>query len=282
MRRTAFLSMAALAALCACGDGLGIDITKTTYDVFGVDVEFETDLPPPYVVAVFTARHAQFMADPSELSRTRPVRYRIVNGRRGSIAGDFWRRKGHHFVQVLAASYTNNPAFRAATTTERDAEYDALRDMLDPERPLAPSSAGDAVWSARGRDDGAWRAYDGALLDDWTWGTFLWTDEPSIVLKGRGKHYDGTYRDAEEQNFGPFDTSVGTGYRVLVDERTGEFTVTRAYSLLPDCSQCVLLARPLKPLSMSDERKISMDWLGQMRYVTETNAVPHKIYWDGL
>lgn len=267
-------------------DPLGIDITSTTYDVFGVDVEFETDLVPPYILAVFFAEDNQFDSNPYDLTRAHPIRYRIVHEKRGSIAGDFWRRKGNHFVQVLSISYTNNPAFRALTVSEKESRYDELRDQLDQERPLASSCSSTvaSAWSIKDyTQEPGWASMSAYLVSNHTWGVFYRSDDPNPVLKGKFRRSrDDSSFDVGEKTFGPFDTSSGTGYRVLYNEKTSEWTVHRAYSLFPHCSQEVLLVRPLKPLSMHDNLKISLDWLGQMRYQIETNAVPDRIYWEGL
>ena len=84
------------------------------------------------------------------------------------------------------------------------------------------------------------------------------------------------------RTFGPFDTSVGTGYRVLYDDLNDRFTLERAYSMLPDFSRQLVLRRVVRALSAFENKKIGLDWLGQLRYVECTNAVPMRIYWEGL
>ena len=84
------------------------------------------------------------------------------------------------------------------------------------------------------------------------------------------------------RTFGPFDVSVGTGYRILYNDLDDRFTVERAYSMLPDFSGQLVLRRNVKALTAFESRKVGMDWLGQLRYVECTNAVPMRIYWEGL
>ena len=84
------------------------------------------------------------------------------------------------------------------------------------------------------------------------------------------------------RTFGPFDVSAGTGYRILYDDLDDRFTVERAYSMLPDFSGQLVLRRNVQALSAFEGRKVGLDWLGQLRYVECTNAVPTRIYWEGL
>ena len=85
-----------------------------------------------------------------------------------------------------------------------------------------------------------------------------------------------------EQTLIGFDSSVGLGYRVHLDERTLSFTAERAYSLFGDRSQEVVLRRPVRALSVSGGKKVVLDWLGFIRFAADTNAVPGRIYWEGL
>ena len=88
--------------------------------------------------------------------------------------------------------------------------------------------------------------------------------------------------EAAEQTLCGFDASVGLGYRLILDERTLSFTAERAFSLFGDRSQEVVLRRPVRALSVRGGKKVVLDWLGFMRFAEETNAVPGRIYWEGL
>ncbi len=55
-----------------------------------------------------------------------------------------------------------------------------------------------------------------------------------------------------------------------------------ARSRTAGCSQEVPLYRPFRSLSARDGFRIGLDWLGRVRRIAETNAVPGRIYWEGL
>lgn len=76
-------------------------ITDCKYDVAGIDVEFETGLPSPYVVAVFDISVAQFRY------RYRPLHSVMTNDKLARLEGDFCSY-GNSFVQVFTADITNS------------------------------------------------------------------------------------------------------------------------------------------------------------------------------
>lgn len=384
MRRKLAIIATSAIAICAPAsatdlplDGLGIRVTNCVYDVLGVDVDFVTTNPPPYVAAVFVADEFSFN------SRKMPIRAKVVNGKHACIAGDFTSR-GNTFVQILMPSVTNDPAFHVLTTSETDEFFDRARASVDFSREVGDSSR---CWSDSGEEM--------TPISDYTWGSFVPTTNASLRLKARGLKavpdlpcdwetnqiivtsggnvmavYDegtsavvsnrlpyvnggwqgrnrgdkvvvrtwhngglvegservvpspwtgqpivcGTYspagyRDvdacveynphyptdlgwhkskavnadvARQQTLGPFDTSVGLGLRVILDECTGRFRGERAYSLFADRSQECVLKRPFKALSAHNGKKYKLDWRGFVRIATETNAIPDKIYFEGL
>ena len=381
MKRKLTIIAAAAIAICSPAsaeelniDGLGIRITNCVYDVLGVDVDFVTTNPPPYVAAVFVADEFSFN------SRIMPVRTKVINGKHACIAGDFTSR-GNTFVQILMPSVTNDPAFHVLSPSETDEFFDRARASVNFSREVDDSSR---CWSNGGEDM--------VLMSDHTWGSFVPTTNASLRLKARGLKavpdlpcdwetnqivvtdnervwavYDGggpavtsnrwpyivggwqnrrcgdmvvvrswhdggkiegseriiydpdpkvcwTYAPrgylpktvrvaynphypmdlgeykaktinadvAGHQTLGPFDTSVGLGVRVILDERTGRFRAERAYSLFSDRSQECVLQRPFKALSAHDGKKYKLDWRGFVRITTETNAIPDKIYLEGL
>lgn len=82
--------------------------------------------------------------------------------------------------------------------------------------------------------------------------------------------------------YGPYDTSVGCGYRITFHDDTSTFDVERAISARPDRSQEVVIRKPFKSLSAHDGIKVTVDWRGEITYAVETNAVPDRIYWEGI
>lgn len=343
-------------------DGLGIRITNCVYDVLGVDIDFVTTNPPPYVAAVFVASEAGFN------SRIRPIRMKVVETKHACIAGDFTSR-GNTFVQVLMPSVTNDPMFRALTPSETDAHYDWLRERIEFDQEVVDTSdcwtdnfqaeemrvirdytcasfrlgnETNVIMSASGTklipdvpehgtnqmlvsntnigpylagtNRQVWAVYDGPsdfvisnrlphVAGGWqgrhfnnpvyvrTWNEFYrWYDD-RVAYVDYNPHYpkEVGFHDfkrvetsVEEQTLGPFDTSVGLGLRVFLEEPEMRFRAERAYSLFSDRSNECLLQRPFKVLSAHNGRKYKLDWLGFVRITTETNAIPDKIYLEGL
>ena len=148
------MSRAALALLCAlalpvfAGESASditnhvfVAITNGVLDRYFLTVDFATELPPPYLVGIFDSLDAQF--PPSPVSRCRPVRYKVVDGKRATLACDTRRLPYTLFVQVLPASWTNEPGFRVLSPAElaerhalSSAEAAALFDaVVDPSWP---------------------------------------------------------------------------------------------------------------------------------------------------
>lgn len=80
----------------------GFFITRCAYDATGVEVEFETGLPPPYVVAVFHAVEFGYGCD----CRFFPLHAELVYTNHVRFNGDF-TRDGNAFVQVFTPAITN-------------------------------------------------------------------------------------------------------------------------------------------------------------------------------
>ena len=78
------------------------------------------------------------------------------------------------------------------------------------------------------------------------------------------------------------DCSIGSGYRIIKFSDHDKQFITRAYSRRPDRSDEYLIRKPVKALSAWDGRYLRFDWLGRPYYAPITNAVPGRIYWEGL
>lgn len=345
-------------------DGLGIRITNCVYDVLGVDIDFATTNPPPYVAAVFVASEAGFN------SRICPIRMKVIDTKHACFAGDFTTR-ANTFVQVLMPSATNDPMFRVMTQSERDAHFDWLRESIDFDIEVADTSycwtdnfhaeemqlVRDRTWACFrpgdetnvtlqaqvskrvpdvpdledgqllvsdtnispnivGTNRHVWAVYDGPsrlaisnnlsyVVGGWEGRHFndlvrlrVWNDLPPpghyserFAYIDYNPHYPGeigfygfkkTGTSLEEQTLGPFDTTVGLGLRIYLEEPAMRLRAERAYSLFSDRSNECLLQRPFKALSAHNGKKYKIDWRGFVRITTETNAIPDKIYLEGL
>ena len=98
-----------------------VAITNGILDRYFLTVDFATELPPPYLVGIFDSLDAQF--PPSPVSRIRPVNYKVVDGKRATLACDTRRLPHALFVQVLPASWTNEPGFRLLSTASVAARH---------------------------------------------------------------------------------------------------------------------------------------------------------------
>lgn len=364
-------------------ESLGIEITKCDYDEYGVTVEFETDLKPPYVVGVYPAADAGFPPKPH--TRARPIRWKLVDGTRARLSGDFISR-GTSFVQVFTPDITNSvvlstnetpwitSSFRQATSNELERYYREFNDARLLGRQCSAEAA-DEQWEPW------WCAEHMTVIGDHEWGCFVRTNLSEIALSGNARGFctwhvvtnryqtavegweqfvsnktSGTIRDwhvsvmtnlyadaaltnayhrdnvtplgnsnvlhivtwyepwldfrdvvakrfresydpahgvtnyeaqvrefaVTNATFGPFDTSVGSGFRIRYFDDRDEFSVVRAYSLFTNCSQEVALRKPFKTLSRHGDLRLARDFYGNKVFVAETNAVPDRIYWEGL
>lgn len=204
--RLVTIALAAILASSAMADGetdLGgyVWITNGVRDRYGVSIDFDTDVPPPYLVGIYPAVHAQF--GPAPHSRLRPIRCRIVKGKHAALAIDTRLLPFPVFVQVLPAAWTNTVGFGEMSADEMESA-NALVDSLAnlPGDAIRPADANEHAW--------------------------------------------------------------------------------RRMPLAAGCSQEVPLHRFFRSLSSYDGYKLGLDWLGRTCRVAESNAVPGRIYWEGL
>ena len=78
------------------------------------------------------------------------------------------------------------------------------------------------------------------------------------------------------------DTSVGTGYRVLFFSDRNTVMVQRAYSARTNMSDEVFIDRGFRSLSTHNGYRYTMDFDGRLYFQADTNAVPDRIYLEGL
>lgn len=357
--RELVVAACAACALVSHAEGLGFRLSAATRRDSLIALHWETDAPPPYVVALYTPYVAAFGTRQGRHAYA--MRYRIVTDTYCLFRGDFSGLRGDVVAQVSTAAVTNSPYFREMSAGEVEEYAGSLEDILDHERPVRIGSGdsgrmeliGDHLWgyfqelsepyvtvNARGR------GYQFYATTNWVQTAFVEEnsyysntvsgatsnyksrsftndlesaeyDAPTNVVKLLGTAPEGWVKVLEQyivpfgdlrrdrrglrrtygprstpddmvesetgaRTFGPFDTSVGSGYRVLYDDLNDKFTVERAYSVLPDFSQQVVLRRQVRALSVFRDKKVGLDWLGQLRYVECTNAVPMRIYWEGL
>lgn len=268
----------------------GICITNVAANSDGLFVQFVTDLPPPYRVGIHVPQELG-------LARTWPVDYADVTGCSVYIPGKFL--DDNLFVQVYKPgdpSVCPANLTRKMTATER-AEFSHKRQAVIGRRPRYVQ---DPTWydNPPVRTDLSGIApSEFELIGDRTWGNFLYSTNTDLRFSvdminrqrpgSRGfSHNTNTLSFAARDR----DPKVGTGFRILVveteDPDTGEPAMAclaaAAYSARTNMSQAVLLRRGVFCLSAHGGWKYSVDWEGIPVMVPCTNAIPDRVYEEGL
>lgn len=114
-----------------------------------------------------------------------------------------------------------------------------------------------------------------SVYSNWTW----LCRNP---VTNRWARYNVVNREEPWMRVPALNTSIGTGYRVVTFEDHEKSTIHRAWSTRPDRSDEFLVHKPVKAVSVWDERSIKFDWLGRPYYSNNTNAVPGRLYMNGV
>lgn len=78
------------------------------------------------------------------------------------------------------------------------------------------------------------------------------------------------------------DSKEGSGYRIVAFEDHGFNHIKRAYSARPYRSDEYRIRKPAKAISVWDGKRIRFDWLGRPYFSDNTNAVPGRLYMNGV
>lgn len=176
----AILLMPALALADLASDWanapMGIVITNCVYDTYGVSVQFETDLEPPYIVGVY-----EIWED--GLGRNFPVAEVVTEKKAAYVAGDF--TDVTTFVEVMQPSRFNPKMPHRLLS---DAERSFYRDMTENAPVLIRSSGAERVnadinWSP---DNVMGQLKGMELTSDslWTGIFYSSSDRPSFKFNG--------------------------------------------------------------------------------------------------
>lgn len=273
-----FLSLALLAAVSPAwtwaapgeseweGAPMGFRIDEVMRNSYGVRVRFTTDLPPPYVVAVFRMEEYS-------LGRHFPVRHKIVRDTDAFIAVDLTGCTV--FLQVGAVGSMMNAGFS---------------------RDLYPGEI--AAWKKRcaeGQNFIVHKPYYTAeewkhmtygqpmqLVGDYTWAGFVPGPSSGLGVRARAVEPGGETATGTASVEG-LDDSVGGGTRVVRFEDTGDWHFARAYSARTNRSDEVICPRGFKPLAARDGYVMRPDFFGDPVIVeAPTNAVDGVVYPEGL
>lgn len=283
MKKIIAIALAASAAFAEASIPMGICITNITATATGFEVDWVTDQPPPYRAAVHI---------PAEVGiiRTRPVEYVDTYLCHAVITGRFYDVAV--FLQVYKPNQRLCPPSltRKMRPTEWDNYVTAVR-----RRPVR-TIVGTPRWfdSPGNLDIAGITPQHMSLGPGAFWSTFIMTNATDLTftvnLHNRQTTGDTAYstnRVSQSFSLTGRNPSVGTGFRILVDadrdDGQMEVIAMPAYSAMPDMSQAVLVKRGWKSLSTNGEGwKFATDWEGSPVMVRCTNAVPYRIYGEGL
>ena len=260
------------------GAPMGIFISEVTALPEGFGVRFETDLQPPYRVGVHVPEEAGFQtrAWPVAFTDTYDT-YAVVTGKFLDVA---------LFVQVYKTDATTTPPWTRRVSTP---EWDAYRERVRS-RPPREIRTPDYYGNPSDRDPAGVDSRQLVLLDDEVWGCFVLTNATALDLtvheinRVPGPVYELETNDVPIRATGLDPSQGGRGYRVTVftDGETRDLQLQNAYSVRTNMSQEVLVKRGWKSLSSNGEWKFTTDWEGSRVFVPCTNAVPYRIYGNGI
>lgn len=264
----------------------GYRITAVRRDVHGLNVSFDTPCEPPYTVAVYPIRTIG-------LSRRRPIVHVEVQEKSAFVP-----LRGHYdetmFVQV-----GSDLGIESDLT---EGELKAQREAAARVRPVvndSPSPDGEGSMHLVG--EGRWVGFIPSASDEVTvdvCGTMAVSDpdNPPVVIpelslsafvRVVATNWVAQAFSASGSNrlVFPSGTSAkgGYGYRVTLDEGGRRVMYSRAYSSEPGRSDEYVLGRLLRTLSVDHDRHgSSVDWTGSSYRQKYTNAVPGRVYINGL
>ena len=261
---------------------MGICITNITCTSGGLAVDWVTDLPPPYRAAVHI---------PAEvgLSRAWPVEYVDTDQCHAVVTGKFYD------VAVFVQVYQPNDRLCPPTHTRKMRPMECMSYVSRVQRTPVRSVVGAQRWTdcPPNMDLGGVDPEAMSVGPDGSFCSFVHTNatEMSFTLRAFNRQTPGSKvyeTNTVERTFSVRGRpeGVGTGFRVVArpaDDGEFDVEVSVAYSAKTNMSQAVLVKRGWKSLSTNGDRwKFSTDWEGAPVMVPCTNAVPYRIYGEGL
>lgn len=279
---------------------LGFDVTNLVQSTFGVSVAWRTDAAPPYRVVL---RRMAEIENPGAKVLGEVVTY----DDHAFITGDF--TDVSTFVQVGTVRGVRSGA--RVTRQEYDAYVAWVRSLpqADGLNAIMPPGKTDFVQTG----DGKWSVFKKSGENRFSFDVNgYFADDRSVVAAddyrlhltmnvGEGlppeTRTDHVVREFVFPVWSVIPVSVvtspafvipdaallvGTGYRITVDETSGEFGLARAYSSSETASDKIIVPRPWKALSAHLGLKFTIDWLGTPTMQPETDAAQGVIYWNGL
>lgn len=268
----AFILMPVLALADLASDWanapMGIVITNCVYDTYGVKVQFETDLEPPYIAAVYESWE-------DGLGRNYPIAETTCTRKDAFVQGDF--TDVTTFVEVMSQSRIG-PHHRLLT---KDETLYFRRSLESRPVRIRPSSADYSCADVNRAQSHVMSQLKGLeLVSDHTW---------VGIIYGNGKRLDfeiGMRKPSEEDSSmmtdlhsptfsinNPSSEDQGSGWRIVYNDSTGECLAMRALSARTNASQTVYLPRLFNGLSSYNGYRLTKDQNGVVICVPYTNNV---------
>lgn len=274
---------------------LGYKITSVRRNSFQVSVDFVTDRPPPYCVAVYRAFELG-------LGRTRAIAHVVTPTNSATVPCNTLDYVS--FVQVgdvASLNVTNHVSdsdmrsYREWIGTLPRQVEEGTHERFDGGRFV---QVGDYRWNAY--FDSATNVFTQEVVGDYYTAIQVTNDDCiTMIVNDTVRHELNTaYIDRVTTEWRPQNVSfagpttqilppeildVGTGYRVMLDERDRAVDVCRAYSAREDRSDEYMLPRAFVPLSVNTNHfKLDQDWLGTPYMQRTLYGDPWKIYLDGV
>lgn len=271
-----------LAAAVVRADQMGICITNITCTADGLAVDWVTDLQPPYRAAVHIPAEVA-------LSRAWPVEYVDTDQCHAVITGKFYD------VAVFVQVYQPNDRLCPPEFTRKMRPLEWVSYVSRVQRTPVRSIAGRRRWTdcPPSMNIGGLDQEVMNVEADGSWSAFVHTNATDLSFKLRFDNRQTPGSTTYETNSVERSFSVsgrradnGTGFRIIAKPLAGgmfDVEVSAAYSAKTNMSQAVLVKRGWKSLSTNGDRwKFSTDWEGAPVMVPCSNAVPYRIYGDGL
>lgn len=265
---------------------LGIAITKVKVNSYGYFCDFVTDLPPPYYVGVYQTEEIQFGG-----SRVLPFKEVETWKTNGVYIGSGLIQKDRScFIQVMSSEAHN----------EMTNLWAGVRHELTEEEKKEGAEQVEKSSGFYNEDPNASIEFDRNMLEEWnkhgqlvadnTWVMFVETNASvfafdvygTIFVKDPGGPGHIETNDTYSVVVTNGCTDVGIGYRVVLLDDRHSIMAQRAYSPRPNMSSEVVLPRIVSSLSAHRGYRVTTDLYGHKYFQKDTNAIPDKVYWEGL
>ena len=257
---------------------LGFAVTNLVYSADGVSIDFETDQEPPYIVSVNMTNH--------EIGNVKllPIAEAVTSEKHAYVQVPWTIHALNvcvgkkEWFDALDAEYRAKVGFGRRLMTRDEVRMWTARANLPPQD-----------WTAERYQD--WldhrsgEKYSAFLVADHTWHAFIVGTNESETVMFSLKKFEQESQTIVTNSYAVSvtnDTHEGTGWRIILNDEDLEVTAQRAFSPRPEVSDDIFIPRMFRAISSNGQIKYSADYEGRLIRVPETNAVPGRVYLEGL